>query len=893
LAQTSDLELPLSISAIPITARQIEENVPLQSLLGLINSILEILKNISIHKQQWHRLCQRLITSASALVASIDRILRSHLAESIKPFIDITSQIHAEITKQPSTPAWQKIFRRDEYAKRIDHLSTRLKAVAENFLFGASPVVHAQEHTHTSSPGSEIVPYKLPAKYDDDGVRLERPIIEPFTWDSNPKPPQLRILEQAEVVILQTSTKLSGFLSDASEAVIDRQRVVVKFYPELEGPTQGFHRHLSLLRQLQFGGKHVIYGYSSPNSPRPFLVFPSDSLSPSFGTSDPKLLEDQKSEPSSSNQEAPPASYDLTNKIIMPARRRLFMRDEFSDEYRGKLDNGQEGTQVVVIKVHVDIYAALLRRNDTRKDLNNKLSRRIKSFEMLVTLRHKNITQTLGYTMFDDLQVGSVIARYGNGALYWYIIQNPAADRHQLLLDVSQGLAYLHALDPPFVHGTLDPFVIFINDEGTAMIGSLDSAEASRAKGNESHAGHYWGDRRTTAPEVIDQATPSLASDIYSFAMIGLEVQSGKRPFFHLGSEGKLIMHVIQGRRPLKEDHPGVDDRLWALFEICWAQDPIARPTARHVVRELIQQTLDNIKRFQEYDLTSRVRKGSKLASGGYSIVYRGEMDGDGEEPKSMPVVLKELQAVGMSSEEEEDEGALKVRLYKRLYRELSFGLDLKHPNISRLLGFAIIGMPCLVSPYYEGRGLDHYIKKNPHADRWAMLIGVAKGLAYLHTHDPPIVHLDLKAANVLVNSQGDPAIAEFGTSKKLLRVPSALVTTSVELGTLCWRAPELVGGSSIDATIHADVYSFGCLVLEVMTGKIPFCEIAQDLHGLEVLMAILRGDKPSPKYYQELPAHSPLWALMRRCWDKDPSSRPSMEAVIQELEEMKPGSRA
>ncbi|KAG8866089.1 hypothetical protein FRB97_004210, partial [Tulasnella sp. 331] len=533
LAQSSNLELPLSISAIPITAQQIEENVPLQSLLGLINGILEILKDISIHKQQWHRLCQRLITFASALVASIDRILRSHPAESIKPFIDITSQIHAEIIKQSSTPAWQKIFRRDEYAERIDRLSTRLKAVAEKFLFEASPVVHVQEHTHASSPGSEIVPHKLPAKYDDDGVRLERPIIEPFTWDSNPKPPQLRILEQAEVVIHQTSTKLSGFLGDASEAVIDRQRVVVKFYPELEGPTQDFHRHLSLLRQLQFGGKHVIYGYSSPNSLRPFLVFPSgtttaflDSLSPSFGTSDPKLLEDQKSEPSSSNQEAPPASYDLTNKITISATEGPLVGDAHSDVYQGKLDNGQEGTQVVAIKVPRGGYAALLRENDTPEDLNSKLSRRIKRFRMLVTLRHKNITQTLGYTtMFGDLRVGLVIAWYGNGTLDRYIIQNPAADRHQLLLDVSQGLAYLHALDPPFVHRTLKTSVIFINDEGTAMIGSLDPAEMLRMieEDSESQTGYYSGDWGATAPEIIQEATPSPASDIYSFAMIGLE----------------------------------------------------------------------------------------------------------------------------------------------------------------------------------------------------------------------------------------------------------------------------------------------------------------------------------------------------------------------------------
>ncbi|KAG9005099.1 hypothetical protein FRB93_009969 [Tulasnella sp. JGI-2019a] len=868
IAQSPELELPVPIPNIHV---QIDDNAPLQSLLGLVNSILEIYKTVTFNRHEWQHICQQLISYTSALIPFATPTQIELLSKDFGPLIDIISRIHSELMKQYSSGFFEQSLKKEQYCEDILSLSRTLNEVAIDVLNKERTKTRdsLKNHRHCPSETQDVMKYKLPAKFDEDG---------------------LRILEQAEVAILRVAPSMSGFLNGSSEAAIDGQKVFVKFYPESKGASRLFQQHVSMLRQIQFGGKHVLYGYSTPNSPRPFLVFPSDAstgfldfLSPSFGSSDVGLLENQDSSSSSHSQQQVPTSYDLTKRIRISSSGDPLARGVMSDVFRGELEGELGETQLVAIKTHRWDYEEVAYAPSAPR-VYKLVKQQTDTCKKLAALRHKNIVPMLGYTTaFGDYRIAFVIPWYANGTLDLYIRKNTQADKHQLLLDISQGLAYLHSLDPPFVHGAMEPSCIFVNNEGTALIGGLDYAETLRVFETDDYGvtPYGGGDLRRMAPELFKDQPTSPASDVYTLAMIGVEIHSGKRPFYSK-SRNKVIQHVTDGSHPLRSDHPEIDDSSWALFERCWAKDLNARPTAQDVSRELVQQTMDNIKRFQVYDLTNRVSKESVLGFGGYSIVYNGLMDDDGNKKK---VILKELQARGMTSEEEDDEEALRVRLYKRLYRELSFGIDLKHQNIYRLLGFALLDLPCLVSPFYEGRELSRYIRKLSHLDRWSMLIGVARGLAYLHTHDPPIIHCDLKAANVLVDNEGNPAISDFGTSKKLWTTPSALATENVGSGSLRWRAPELLLEGSNDATTHSDVYSFSCLVLEVMTGKVPF----YNYNDMKVNMAILTGKHPIAKDYPELSTQSPLWTLMNRCWEQTPSQRPSIQDIVQELEQLKP----
>ncbi|KAG9005096.1 hypothetical protein FRB93_009966 [Tulasnella sp. JGI-2019a] len=772
--------------------------------------------------------------------------------------------------EQCSTGSLERMMKKDKFSDNILRLSSTLREVATGLLTKINIkeqnviLESSRDHTRSVRKFQDLVKHTL--KLDGDG---------------------LRVLKQAEVTILRVAPSLSGFLSGSSEANIDGQQVFVKFYLESEGAARLFQQHLSILRQLKFGEKHVIFGYSVPGSSRPFLVFPSgtstgflDFLSPSFGSSDVRFLEDQEHGPSGGQQQAT-APYDLTKKIRISSTVNPLARGALSDIFQGELEGEHEEIQVVAVKLPRGILAEFFQET-SGVEVKKMVTRQTDTCGKLAAFRHKNVVPVLGYTTaFSDYRIALVMPWYGNGTLDMYIRGNPEADKHQLLLDVSQGLAYLHSLDPPFVHGALELSLIFVSNEGTALVGGLDYAEALRSMAEVGYGDvtpRSGGDLGRIAPEIFEDLPASPASDVYTLAMLGLQIQSGKRPFYSMRRRALVVIkHVAEGGRPLRPDHPGIGDASWALFERCWAKDPTARPTAQDVLRELVQQTMDDIKRFQAYDLTKRVSKASVLEFGGYSVVYNGVMDGDSGSQK---VVLKELRARGMSSVEEDDEEALQARLYKRLYRELSFGLDLKHRNIHRLLGFALLNLPCLVSPFYEGRELSRYVRKLSHLDRRSMLIGVAKGLAYLHARDPPIIHCDLKAANVLVDKEGNPAISDFGTSKKLWGVPSALVTEHVGSGTIRWRAPELLLEGSNDATTHSDVYSFGCLVLEVMTGKVPF----HNCNDLKVNIAILTGKRPVAQDYPELSAHSPLWALMNKCWEQNPVDRPSIHDIVQEV---------
>lgn len=99
------------------------------------------------------------------------------------------------------------------------------------------------------------------------------------------------------------------------------------------------------------------------------------------------------------------------------------------------------------------------------------------------------------------------------------------------------------------------------------------------------------------------------------------------------------------------------------------------------------------------------------------------------------------------------------------------------------------------------------------------------------------------------------------------------------------WVAPELVeGGEESTPSKRSDVYSFGMAILELLTGKQPFSEYRS---GAAVISALVRGRQPKrPTEHIEWLGDG-VWALMQRCWDREPSSRPTMEEVVVDLQEI------
>ncbi|KAF9477392.1 kinase-like protein [Pholiota conissans] len=194
-------------------------------------------------------------------------------------------------------------------------------------------------------------------------------------------------------------------------------------------------------------------------------------------------------------------------------------------------------------------------------------------------------------------------------------------------------------------------------------------------------------------------------------------------------------------------------------------------------------------------------------------------------------------------------------------------------------------GRPAMVMQWYaNGSAADYLANKNPNADRLGLILDVARGLEYLHTHQPPIVHADLKGNNVLITDDGTAALCDFGLSQVVedLGRPAGLTMSNPSVGPLRWQAPEL---SCDDEPTKptSDVWSFGCTAFELLTSRIPYPHRARDA---QVMRDMQNFVKPSGPADAALRTFGPrVGALLDWCWSFDPFERPSMTQVRVELE--------
>lgn len=221
---------------------------------------------------------------------------------------------------------------------------------------------------------------------------------------------------------------------------------------------------------------------------------------------------------------------------------------------------------------------------------------------------------------------------------------------------------------------------------------------------------------------------------------------------------------------------------------------------------------------------------------------------------------------------------------------------EVRHRNIIKLYGFCSKwGCMYLVYEYIEKGSLRKILQDNVEAAEvgWSMRVnmvkGIANALAYLH-HDctPPIVHRDVTTNNILLESEYEPKLADFGTAKMLTSKSSNWSTVAGSYG---YMAPELA--FTMRATEKCDVYSFGVVAIEVMMGRHPG-ELLSSLSSVEQLGAtitnrdILLEDvldhRLSPPQGQLAEEVVFVLTLALACIRSAPEARPSMRAVAQEL---------
>jgi TolB-like protein/Flp pilus assembly protein TadD len=222
----------------------------------------------------------------------------------------------------------------------------------------------------------------------------------------------------------------------------------------------------------------------------------------------------------------------------------------------------------------------------------------------------------------------------------------------------------------------------------------------------------------------------------------------------------------------------------------------------------------------------------------------------------------------------------------ERFEREIQFAASLQQANIVPVLSAGDMdGVPYYTMPYVEGESLRTLLATRgelPISEVVSILRDVARALSYAHAHG--VVHRDIKPDNVLL-SHGAAVVTDFGIAKAISASRTApgdptLTQAGAPIGTPAYMSPEQVAGDpSIDQ--RADVYAFGCVAYELLTGNPPFTEPSPQ----RVLVAHLTE---TPKPVRELRPETPtsLASLVMRCLEKHPGDRPaSADEMTQTLD--------
>eukprot|EP00005_Dracoamoeba_jomungandri_P003364 CAMPEP_0174255318 /NCGR_PEP_ID=MMETSP0439-20130205/4662_1 /TAXON_ID=0 /ORGANISM="Stereomyxa ramosa, Strain Chinc5" /LENGTH=1531 /DNA_ID=CAMNT_0015337449 /DNA_START=182 /DNA_END=4773 /DNA_ORIENTATION=- len=290
------------------------------------------------------------------------------------------------------------------------------------------------------------------------------------------------------------------------------------------------------------------------------------------------------------------------------------------------------------------------------------------------------------------------------------------------------------------------------------------------------------------------------------------------------------------------------------------------------------------------------------LGTGADSVVYKGKWQHTEVAVKQLRIMTKEI-----------------LRNFKA---EIGMMRNLNHPNVIRFFGACSVSPDIFFVLEYAANGdLHHFINHwhinkfnfpsliatsptnsplsslcgsiiQEHSNKgseietsrteppWLLRLSFARdiacGMFYLHSHSPPLLHMDLKSLNVLIDAHFTAKIADFGLSKQARRSGNVSIDS---FGSVYWSAPELVETNTYSK--EADVYAFGMVLWEIVTGEYPLKKEFPSPGAL--LRAICNGARPS------IPTHvTPEYqTLIQCCWNQDPTDRPEFTDIVPTLDDM------
>ncbi|KAK8969320.1 Serine/threonine-protein kinase [Platanthera guangdongensis] len=277
---------------------------------------------------------------------------------------------------------------------------------------------------------------------------------------------------------------------------------------------------------------------------------------------------------------------------------------------------------------------------------------------------------------------------------------------------------------------------------------------------------------------------------------------------------------------------------------------------------------------------------GNFLGEGGFGPVYKGVI---GERVRAgmeaQPVAVKLLDLDGAQG-------------HREWLAEVMFLGKLRHPNLVRLIGYCYENEQRLLVYEYMVKGnlenhLFHRFTSLPWSTRLKIAVGAAKGLAFLHGAEKPVIYRDFKASNILLDSDYTVKLSDFGLAKDGPEGDNTHVSTRV-MGTQGYAAPEYIMTGHL--TAKSDVYSFGVVLLELLTGRrsVDGKRPSRERNLVEWARPYLKDAgklsqiiDPSLDGVYSIKAAQKAVSTASQCLSHSPKLRPQMSAIVETLESL------
>lgn len=517
---------------------------------------------------------------------------------------------------------------------------------------------------------------------------------------------------------------------------------------------------------------------------------------------------------------------------------------------------------------------------------------------VMAQLRHPNVVMFMGVMVHPEF-VGLVMELCPKGSVYTVIHSDDVKIDWSLLLrmmvDASRGMHFLHSSTPPILHRDLKSVNLLIDADWRCKVSDfgLSKLKAFREDKENSPAVSraFVGSSIWIAPEVFKGHDHTEKSDVYSFGVILFEALSNSIPYHSISVDA--VPFVVQaGKRPtdfhsLDVPHSLELQELYNLMTRCWSPDEHVRPSFSVVIttlqniltkyvgdekwddhiifpdRKLVNARTMNVEddglSIKEEDLIVE----AAIGRGVFGVVYKGSYFGT-------PVAIKKLHT-----------SSVPKNTLAEFDKECSIMKGLHHPNIVLFMGSCSKPPTLLLVTELLANGsfFDIY-HKLPRPDpvqqvrlAYNIAFDMAKGLAYLHNHNPIVIHRDLKSQNILLDDKMRTKIADFGLSK----FRDVGKTMSI-CGSPLWVAPEVLRGEKYGCS--CDVYSFSIIVWEALAWGEPY----PDLGSSDIMNGVACGNL-RPTVPDGTPG--PLAHLLEECWMKKQDQRPTFNEIVPRLETM------